>query len=378
MRRLHVAYVSNSPPTSGVGKPAVEILQRLRAYADLAIDHYDIDADAHTLRLNGRAICHFRRWGTNEPKPVFWWRAVRVLPRKQYDLWHFTNQTISFAPQRPKVVTVFDLIELVEPQRPFSGPIARLLYSGIPRAEALTATSRYTREMIGRTYSIKTTLIALTPLAAGPQYRPIPNVLQHERSRQLMRRLGLPQSKRILLYVGSEHPRKNLVNAVKAIALARSRVPGLHFLKVGPAGTAVGRTAFLHALETEGLSSITTRAEKIEDGDLPYVYNLAGAFVFPSLFEGFGIPPLEAMQCGCPVIVSNRTSLPEVVGDAGVVVDPFDHVGMANAVVRIFQDPGFTEELRQRGLRQAQRFSWEQSADTLRETYLRVVHYDGG
>lgn len=372
-QRLRVAFVSNAPPLSGVGKPAMEWLKRLRSYDDLAIDHFDLDAAAHEVRRNGEVIRRLSRWSAYEPKPLFWWRAVRAVSAETYDLWHLTNQTLAFAPVRPKVVTVFDLIERTDPQRPLSAVVARFLYRGIPRADGLAATSDFTRREVRRLYGVDPARVVLTQLAAGPQYRPIPDVQQHERFRRLAAAHRLDPAKQYVLSVSSEHPRKNLPTAVKAIALARKRLPGLQFLKVGPAGIAAGRAAFLRSLATEDIEDITTRIEYGGEEELPFLYNLATVLLFPSLSEGFGIPPLEAMQCGCPTIVSNRTSLPEVVGDAGVVLDPFDAQGMADAIVRICTDSGYADLIRERGLREAERFTWERSAATAREAYYRAV-----
>jgi len=101
---------------------------------------------------------------------------------------------------------------------------------------------------------------------------------------------------------------------------------------------------------------------RVTDSDLIGLYNLADVFVFPSLYEGFGFPPLEAMACGTPVVASNAASLPEVVGDAGLLVDPRDPEVMAEAIHRVLQDRDLAEELRRRGLERAQQFTWERAA----------------
>jgi len=106
--------------------------------------------------------------------------------------------------------------------------------------------------------------------------------------------------------------------------------------------------------------------------DLPLWYAAASVFVFPSRWEGFGIPPLEAMACGTPVVSSNRSSLPEVVGDAGLMVDPEDIDGMGEAILRILNDKDLAQELRERGLQQAKRFSWKTSAERTLKVYEEV------
>ena len=110
----------------------------------------------------------------------------------------------------------------------------------------------------------------------------------------------------------------------------------------------------------------------MDDNDLPLVYNLAEVFVFPSLYEGFGIPPLEAMACGIPVVAANNSSLPEAVGDAGLLVDAYDVQALTNALSQAVNDLALAQTLIDRGLERAKQFTWERAAQTLRATYERV------
>jgi glycosyltransferase involved in cell wall biosynthesis len=111
----------------------------------------------------------------------------------------------------------------------------------------------------------------------------------------------------------------------------------------------------------------------IDEEDAPAIMNAASVFVYPSLYEGFGLPPLEAMACGTPVICSNASSLPEVVGDGGLLVDPRDVGALANAIARALADEGLRAQLRMRGLAQAQRFSWERTARETMAVYQSVA-----
>jgi glycosyltransferase involved in cell wall biosynthesis len=112
---------------------------------------------------------------------------------------------------------------------------------------------------------------------------------------------------------------------------------------------------------------------RVVDDDLPALYSLSDVFVFPSLYEGFGLPPLEAMACGCPVVCSNTSSLPEVVGDAGVLVSPFDTDGLADALAALITDPDRRADLGERGLVRSREFTWEASARRLLEVFRRLA-----
>ncbi|MHC4566281.1 MAG: glycosyltransferase family 4 protein [Planctomycetota bacterium] len=117
-----------------------------------------------------------------------------------------------------------------------------------------------------------------------------------------------------------------------------------------------------------GLTGRIRQLGFVEHEDMPALYNLAGVYVYPSLYEGFGLPVLEAMQCGCPVVASNATSIPEVAGDAAVLVDPADASAIADGIYRVVSDRKLHEELVQAGFLQAEKFSWDRCAGTMLKT----------
>lgn len=125
-------------------------------------------------------------------------------------------------------------------------------------------------------------------------------------------------------------------------------------------------------LEELGLQDRVRFAGYLDEEDLPLWYAAASVFVFPSIYEGFGMPPLEAMACGTPVVTSNSSSLPEVVGEAGVMVSPHDAEGFAKAIMRLLDDADLAADLRERGIAQAQRFTWKQAAERTLAVYKQV------
>jgi glycosyltransferase involved in cell wall biosynthesis len=140
----------------------------------------------------------------------------------------------------------------------------------------------------------------------------------------------------------------------------------------------VGKKAWLYgetlrAVEAEGLGDSVVLTGYVSEGDLPALYSGALCFAYPSYFEGFGLPPLEAMSCGAPVLTGNLTSLPEVVGDAGLTVDPFDTEALADALARLIDDAALRAELRGRGLERARGFDWRDTARMTLQVYRRVI-----
>ena len=176
-----------------------------------------------------------------------------------------------------------------------------------------------------------------------------------------------------LLFVGSEHPRKNLVALLRAFARLRTerRWQRLRLVKVGAAGSgeAPFREQTLAALRELGLTDQVTFTEEVPDADLPAYYSGAECLVLPSRAEGFGFPPLEAMACGCPVVVSTAGALPEIVGAAGLQVPPDDVEGLHRALRTLLGDARLRRTLRDRGLRRAQEFSWERTARQTERVY---------
>jgi glycosyltransferase involved in cell wall biosynthesis len=177
---------------------------------------------------------------------------------------------------------------------------------------------------------------------------------------------------RFVLYVGNVKPHKNLERLIDAFHVLRQS-PGLDDVKLVLIGDEISRYAALRrAVHRYNLHKFVRFLGFLSDETLAIVYRLARVFVFPSLYEGFGLPPLEAMASGTPVVTSNVSSLPEVTGDAALLVDPTVAEAISDAMRRILTDPAVAADLSARGLKRAREFSWEQAAARIRDIYLDV------
>jgi glycosyltransferase involved in cell wall biosynthesis len=180
-----------------------------------------------------------------------------------------------------------------------------------------------------------------------------------------------------ILYVGSERPRKNLTCLLRAFASLKDRGPrfaSLRLLKVGSAGRSDGfRTATLEEARRLGIDNDVDFVDHVSDQDLAVIYSNALALVYPSLYEGFGLPVVEAMACGCPVVTTDVSSLPEVAGSAALLVDPHDPAGFAEALQSVILDRDLSTRLRGDGLRRARDFSWDDTASTTHAVYERAL-----
>jgi glycosyltransferase involved in cell wall biosynthesis len=232
-------------------------------------------------------------------------------------------------------------------------------------AAHVIACSEYSRQDIIETYKLPPEKVSAVLLAASEHIKQASNV-------EVMRvreKYDLPGE--FILGVGSIQPRKNLARLIEAYAQLASQHADL------PPLILVGKKAWLSDSSVDaaiqfGVADKVRFTGFVPDEDLAAIYSAAKLFVYPSYFEGFGIPPLEAMQCGVPVIAGNKTSLPEVVGDAGILVDPFDTDAIADAIFRVLDDSELQDDLKEKGFDRAKLFSWEKAARETLDIFERI------
>jgi glycosyltransferase involved in cell wall biosynthesis len=302
-------------------------------------------------------------------------RFVRRLRKLRVRLVHLPNHHLARYANfvgAPYVVTVHDLI------RHFDAKGARVFihspnrrdrlclgldYLGMRRAAGIISVSETTRRDLVRLFGIPEERISVVHEGVDHDiFRP-----------QEPRRLDFPY----VLFVGSEHPRKNLAMLLRAFAVLK-RDPRFHDLKFVKVGAAGGREApfreqTLAVVRGLGLERDVVFTERIGDDELVAYYSGARCLVLPSLYEGFGNPPLEAMACGCPVIISDAPALVEVAAGAALRVAATDHTGLAQAIRAVLENPHLHAELQDRGFRRARAFSWEQTADQTLAVYESVA-----
>jgi glycosyltransferase involved in cell wall biosynthesis len=293
--------------------------------------------------------------------------APLLLRRSKADLFHGVHSVVPLATATRTVVTVHDLafIRFTQTFRAYNRTYLDFATRlSVRRAARVLVVSEHTKREVVGMLGVPAERVIVTPNAVRDHFRPPePAALAAFRVKK-----GLPE--RFVLYVGTLEPRKNLTTLLEAYAeVARTHdVP----LIVG-GGKGWLYDAVFQRLEELGLKERVQFAGYIEEEELPLWYAAATVFVFPSIYEGFGMPPLEAMACGTPVITSNSSSLPEVVGDAGITLPPHDPAGFAEALDRVLRDADLRQDLRERGLVQATRFSWRTTAERTLAAYRAVV-----
>jgi glycosyltransferase involved in cell wall biosynthesis len=281
------------------------------------------------------------------------------------DIFHATNHLLAHFSQARTVYTLHDLIFLKYPQ--YHLPYNRwYLTFSMPRylraADIVVTPSECSRQDAINYYSLPESKIRVIYEAAAPSFKPTADQTVLNMVRQ---KYNLPP--KYILHVGTIEPRKNLSRLLDVFKSLLPDWPELRLVLVGQKGWLYA--SFFQHLEELGLRERVIFPGYVDEAELPAFYHLAEAFVFPSLYEGFGLGPLEAMACGTPVVCSNRSSLPEVVDEAGILVDPTDSTALATAIRRVLADDALRADLKYRALAQAQLFSWNKAAKAVKAVY---------
>jgi glycosyltransferase involved in cell wall biosynthesis len=295
---------------------------------------------------------------------------ARAVDGAGVDLFHAIDHNMTPFLHTPSIVTVHDLILLVL-RGPYLGPTAwswMLAHKrAARRARRVVAVSKNTRRDVERIWGIPRERIAVVYEGVTPGYRPVTDRDALEGARA---RYGITAP--YFLYLGGFDPRKNLHNMLlgfKRFLLAAGGGYGLVLC-----GDARGFEGYLEdEVEELGLEGDVTFTGFVPEEDLPALYSGAAAFLCVSLYEGFGLPLLEAMSCGTPVLASGTSSIPEVVGDAGLLVDPLEPGEIAAGLERLAGEPALAEELSRRGRERAAGFTWRKAAGSIMGLYGTVT-----
>jgi glycosyltransferase involved in cell wall biosynthesis len=297
-----------------------------------------------------------------------WLLPLELLPRKQPQLLHSLDHVApAWGPWR-SVVTLHDLTFLLYPETQTAASRAYYAASGdsVRHAHRVIAVSQRTASDAVRLLGVDPARVRVVHEAAGPAFGPRPR----EQLEPLLARLGVPPDKPYILFVGTLEPRKNVPLLIEAFAQIRRQVDASLVL-VGARGW-LDEPIFA-AQARWGASDTTYHTGWLGERDLAVLYSHAGVLALPSLYEGFGLTVLEGMACGAPVICSDAGPLPEVAGDAALLLKPEDASAWAEAIARVLSNKQLSAELRGRGFRRAGEFSWQRTAQGTRDVYREAL-----
>ncbi len=311
------------------------------------------------------------RWNTARPAARIAWEQIvqpRAARRVKAAVLHDTAFVGPIVRPCPIVLTIYDLSFALYPQF-FRGLQPTYLRIGTRysarRAKRIIAISDNTRRDIARLYHVPIDRIDLA-------YPGVDETIGR-RSAVEVERFRRDQSlpNKFLLFLGTLEPRKNLPMLIRAFAQMKIACPDAKLVLAGGLGWLTEE--IFNAVKSAGIEDRVSLPGFVAPAEKALWYSAATAFVYPSIYEGFGLPPLEAMACGTPVIVSNAAALPEVVGDAGISIDPQDVKSWTAAMTRVWGDEAYRAELAHRGLAQARNFRWIETARATTSSYRRAL-----
>jgi len=307
-----------------------------------------------------------------------YWQYPRRARRCDADLFHVIDHSdghlVRWLSQtcQPTVVTCHDLINFFQPDNirdqaslaSVSTAIWKYSVRGVCQADWVVTVSKHTALDVTKWLNVEPARITPVPNGVDAAFQPL-----NEASSAIRARYDLPADKLCLIHVGSNHPRKNILTVLAVLKSLKDRGLSVHLIKAG-ASFSQAQTDFI---ELHSLEDAIAHFDQPNQTTLVDLYNAADVLLSPSLYEGFGITLLEAMACGTPVVTSNVTSLPEVVGDAGIMASPLDVDELAMGIQRLHNNDRYRRELIQSGLLRVKDFTWECSAEQVAQVYEKLL-----
>ncbi len=374
MTRIAIDYTSAVRQTAGIGRYTRGLIGAL-AVADHSTQYVLFSAGRDSQPRAWPPNFALRELPLSDRQLAVLWQRLRVpVPVEwitgQVDLYHSPDFVLPPVRRARTALTVHDLSFLRHPECS-SPPLLEYLLRAVPRsvarADVLLADSENTRQDLVELLGVEEERVFV--VYAGVDARFAPRTPDPQRA-AVLERYGIRRP--FILGLGTLQPRKNFCRLIHAYAQLRDECRVPHQLVIGGGKGWLYEDIF-DAVDTLGLHGDVLLSGFVDDADLPTLYRAADAFAFPSLYEGFGIPVLEAMSCGTPVVTSTTSSLPEVAGDAALCVPPDDVGALAHALWRLLDDQELRAVLRERGLAQAGRFTWESAAEQLLRVYRHVL-----
>ncbi|TGC10614.1 glycosyltransferase family 4 protein [Methanolobus halotolerans] len=308
------------------------------------------------------------------------WENLSIIPymkKEGIDVFHGLKNVAPYYnySNTKTVITVHDITPLIFPSMlPLKAQMYwNIIKFNIKKADKIISVSNTTKNDLIKTLNIDKDKISVIYHGISEEFKIIPTVEKNRSVYLAKYGLNLPESSIVVLAVSTIHPRKNYLNLITAFNAVKekSSIP-VHLVIVGKVDNESYSKEVNHLIATNNLSNNVHLLGYVPDEELPALYNLADLFVYPSIYEGFGLPILEAQACGCPVITSNLSSMPEVAGNGAILVDPTNMEEITSAIYTLVLDSRLRKELIEKGMENCKKFSWEKCAEETLNVYAGV------
>jgi len=384
VKSAKVALLNNRKANIGAGRYVFTLARYLEPYQ--RIDHYFFDYenlllevlgnsnDKETItKLNKSHICDNALFSKMRLSKILCDARLAACVPADYDIYHFagisSTQMVKNIPVKAKkVITIHDLFLMTWSENVFEKVLSkRLIYGGTQYADRCIVISEYTKQDLLKHFkNIPEESVHVVHLGVDKAFRKMPDTEYLD----MYSKLNISHEDSLLLHISIPARRKNnilLINLLNELINNRG-IRDLHLLKLG-----IWDVTAKKLLEKYNLNKYIVNLERVSESEMPKVYNMADLFLFPSYGEGFGLPVLEAMSSGTPVIASNKTALPEVVGNAGILLDPDDTAGFADNVTQLINDDSLYRYYQKRGYERSKLFTWEETAKKTNKIYLSLL-----
>ena len=383
---MEIDYINGikSSKIFGRSKYQMEIFGRIND-AKLNIIEYQPIADILKKKLNithEESINNSNESGSSKISSFFYKTAFNIMDKmdqyryiheikkelKNENIKHITSQELAYTLKSLKnyktVLTCFDLIPWVyDNDRSY---IWKENMRWMPTADRIITISEFSKAEIFKYLNYPLENIDIV-------YPAVDHSLYHPtNSKEILKQFNISDKDMVILYVGSETPRQNVPDLIMAFNKLKEQLPNVKLVKIGESQSSDARQNLLKLIKNHDLNDDVIFVGYVAESEMPEWYSAADLLVYPCEYAGFGLPPLEAMACGTPVITSNTTSLPEVVGKAGIMLDPHDNERLADEMYRVLNSQKLSNNMTKIGLERAKIFDWELSAQQTMEVYRKI------
>ena len=385
---MEIDYI-NGPKTDkvfGMSKYQAEILKRL----DVAVNMIEYDSSiiffekrysgdsnssknfsnkTRSSNIQTRSINFIMNMAKKTLKTLDTYRYVQIVKNKvkEDNIKHITSQEVAYIQNSLEmdktVVTCHDLIPWIYDKD--RSKFWKDNIEGLKKADAIITVSEFSKKEIIKYLDYPPQNIHIVEDAVDH------SIYYEKRDKEILKTFNI-QDQKVVLYVGSETPRQNVPLLLKAFAQIKTKISDIKLLKIGESQSYGARENILEVINNLGLQEDVIFVGYVPEEEMPKWYNASDVLVYPCDYAGFGLPPLEAMACGTPVITSNTTSLPEVVGDAGIMINPKDVELMADKMYEVLTDSTLNKNMTIKGLKRAKLFNWDESAQKTKKIYENI------